>query len=135
MGDWVEVTKKIKKEPEKKTQFSSIRNNTQQSNIIANSGISSSKNTNNIKKLKLDTKKYNEKDLNLIFEDTFDQYINEEFSNLFKYVRPNSDLLKNVYPSEVIDFFYNYIDIESSVKTSADFEEVKNEYYSDDEYF
>tara|TARA_Y100000389_G_scaffold199878_1_gene239160 strand:+ start:2044 stop:2451 length:408 start_codon:yes stop_codon:yes gene_type:complete len=135
MGDWVEVTKKIKKEPEKKTQFSSIRNNTQQSNISANSGISSSKNTNNIKKLKLDTKKYNEKDLNLIFEDTFDQYINEEFSNLFKYVRPNSDLLKNVYPSEVIDFFYNYIDIESSVKTSADFEEVKNEYYSDDEYF
>ena len=135
MGDWVEVTKKIKKEPEKKTQFSSIRNKTQQSNISTNSGISSSKNTNNIKKLKLDTKKYNEKDLNLIFEDTFDQYINEEFSNLFKYVRPNSDLLKNVYASEVIDFFYNYIDIESSVKISGDFEEVKNEYYSDDEYF
>ena len=135
MGDWVEVTKKIKKEPEKKTQFSSIRNKTQQSNISTNSGISSSKNTNNIKKLKLDTKKYNENDLNLIFDDTFDQYINEEFSNLFKYVRPNSDLLKNVYASEVIDFFYNYIDIESSVKISGDFEEVKNEYYSDDEYF
>ena len=138
MGDWVEVTKKIKKEPEKKTQFSSIRNKAQQSNISVNSGISSSKNTNNtnnIKKIKLDTKKYNEKDLNLIFEDTFDHYINEEFSNLFKYVRPNSDLLKNVYHSEVIDFFYNYIDIDSSVKMSGDYEEVKNEYFSDDEYF
>ena len=134
MGDWVEVTKKIKKEPEKKTQFSNIRNKTQTSNIDINSKISLNKNT-NIKKFKLDGKKYNEKDLNLIFEDTFDHYINDEFNNLFKYLKPNSDLLKNVYSSEVIDFFYNYFDIESSVKMTEDYEEVKNEYYSDDEYF
>ena len=131
----MKLRKKLRKNLKKKTQFSNILNKAQQNNINANSGISSSKNTNNIKKLKLDTKKYNEKDLNLIFEDTFDYYINDEFSNLFKYVRPNSDLLKNVYPSEVIDFFYNYFDIESSVKMSGNFEEVKNEYCSDDEYF
>ena len=134
MGDWVEVTKKMKKEPEKKTQFSNIRNKTPQTNTNTNSNtklVSS----NNIKTFKSEVKKYNEKDMNLIFEDTFDQCINDEFDNLFKYLKPNSDLLKNVYSSEVIDFFYNYFDIESSVKITEDYEEVKNEYYSDDEYF
>jgi len=132
MGDWVEVTKKMKKEPEKKTQFSNIRNKTQQTNTNTNTKLGSS---NNIKIFKSEVKKYNEKDLNLIFEDTFDQYIYDEFDKLFKYLKPNSDLLRNVYSSEVIDFFYNYFDIESSVKITEDYEEVKNEYYSDDEYF
>ena len=63
-------------------------------------------------------KKYNEKDLNLIFEDTHSDYLNEQFYDLFRYLKPNSSILQNVNQSDVIDFFYDYFDIESSVKTT-----------------
>lgn len=132
MADWVEVTKKVKKNPEKKLQFSSISKNKEVNNTNTNCV-----NNNNsvVNKIKSHEKKYNEKDLNLIFEDTHGDYLNEQFYDLFRQLKPSSGILQNVNQSDVIDFFYEYFDIESSVKTTEEHNDDNNYYCSDEEYY
>ena len=131
MADWVEVTKKVKKNPEKKIQFSSIS----KSKEVNNTNTNYVNNNSVINKNKSYEKKYNEKDLNLIFEDTHSDYLNEQFYDLFRYLKPNSSILQNVNQSDVIDFFYDYFDIESSVKTTEEHNDDNNYYCSDEEYY
>lgn len=138
MSDWVEVTKKTKKTCQKKTQYSNISNITKINNSNSeqlSAQKTKDKNQVSLKKNRQEQKKYNEKDLNLIFEDTYDDYINEEFYNLMKYLKYNSDILKDVCSGDIIDFFYDYLDVESSVKITDENEEDKNDYYSDEEYY
>lgn len=138
MSDWVEVTKKTKKTCQKKTQYSNIGNVTKINNGNSeqlSAQKSKDKNQVSLKKNRQEQKKYNEKDLNLIFEDTYDDYINEEFYNLMKYLKHNSDILKDVCSGDIVDFFYDYLDVESSVKITDENEEDKNDYYSDEEYY
>jgi hypothetical protein len=132
MADWVEVTKKVKKNPEKKLQFSSISKNKE---INTHTNYVNNNNNSIVNKNKSHEKKYNEKDLNLIFEDTHSDYLNEQFYDLFRHLKPNSSILQNVNQSDVIDFFYDYFDIESSVKTTEEHSDDNNYYCSDEEYY
>ena len=138
MSDWVEVTKKTKKTCQKKIQYSNISNVTKINNSNSeqlSAQKTKDKNQVSLKKNRQEQKKYNEKDLNLIFEDTYDDYINEEFYHLMKYLKHNSDILRDVCSGDIIDFFYDYLDVESSVKITDENEEDKNDYYSDEEYY
>ena len=138
MSDWVEVTKKTKKTCQKNTQYSNISNVTKINNGTSeqlSAQKSKDKNQVSLRKNRQEQKKYNEKDLNLIFEDTYDDYINEEFYNLMKYLKHNSDILRDVCSGDIVDFFYDYLDVKSSVKITDENEEDKNDYYSDEEYY
>ena len=69
------------------------------------------------------------------FEDLYSQELEDNFNIVLNDLKPHSILLNNLSRIDMEDFFYEYFDIENSVKR-VEIKEVKNEhYYSDEEYY
>jgi|SaaInlV_150m_DNA_4_1039716.scaffolds.fasta_scaffold10318_2 hypothetical protein len=105
MGDWITV----KKQPKK-----TARN---QPAILSKNKIPS------------------KKDIDIVFEETYDLLIDEGMEDILYDIKPHSLLLSNVYSSDLTDFFYNYFDKKRTVNIIPDKEADNNEYCSDDEYY
>jgi len=104
MGDWITV----KKQPKK-----TMRN---QPTILSKNKIPS------------------KKEIDTMFEETYDLLIDEGMDDILHEIKPHSLLLSNVYSSDLTDFFYHYFDKNRTVNIISDNED-NNEYYSDDDYF
>lgn len=134
MSEWVEVSKKkpsaIKKDIVQKSALNIISSK----KPISTNTRSSNDCPNKIKgsKIKIGSVDSSSKDT---FEDLYGYELEDNFSTVLNDLKPHSILLDNLSKIDIEDFFYQYFDIESSVK-KVEIKEVKTEYYySDEEYY
>lgn len=134
MSEWVEVSRKknnvIKKDIVQKSALNIISSKKPiSSNRELVKECPNKINANKIKKNSIDTS------LNDIFEDLYSHELEDNFNIVLNDLKPHSILLNNLSRIDMEDFFYEYFDIENSVKR-VEIKEVKNEhYYSDEEYY
>ena len=134
MSEWVEVSRKknnvIKKDIVQKSALNIISSKKPiSSNTELVKECPNKINANKIKKNSIDTS------LNDTFEDLYSHELEDNFNIVLNDLKPHSILLNNLSRIDMEDFFYEYFDIENSVKR-VEIKEVKNEhYYSDEEYY
>lgn len=134
MSDWVEISRKktnvIKKDIARKSSLNIIsskkpissdkeydkdQDNKIKSNVVKPDNIDSSvKNT---------------------FEDAYGYHLEDNFNTILNDLKPHSILLNNISRVDIEDFFYDFFDIENSVKRIEIKEDKKVNYYSDEEYY
>lgn len=134
MSEWVEVSRKknnvIKKDIVQKSALNiiSLKKPISSNTELAKECPNKIK-VNNIKKNTIDTS------LKHTFEDLYSHELEDNFNIVLNDLKPHSILLNNLSRIDMEDFFYEYFDIENSVKR-VEIKEVKNEhYYSDEEYY
>lgn len=134
MSEWVEVSRKknnvIKKDIVQKSALNIISSKKPiSSNTELVKECPNKINANKIKKNSIDTS------LKDTFEDLYSHELEDNFNIVLNDLKPHSILLNNLSRIDMEDFFYEYFDIENSVKR-VEIKEVKNEqYYSDEEYY
>lgn len=69
------------------------------------------------------------------FEETYGHELEDNFNIVLNDLKPHSILLDKLFRVDIEEFFYEYFDIEKSVKRVEIKEEKKQNYYSDEEYY
>ena len=75
------------------------------------------------------------KSMDKYLKDLYGYELENEFNRLLGDLKPTSILLNNVSRVDIEEFFYEYIDIENSVKRVQITPDKKDNCYSDEEYY
>jgi hypothetical protein len=134
MSEWVEVSRKHhdgkKKEIIQKSSLNIIGSNKTISYNQEETYVPSGKTKSNlVNASNIDSVTRNS------FEDLYGYELENEFNRLLGDLKPTSILLNNVSRVDIEEFFYEYIDIENSVKRVQITPDKKDNCYSDEEYY
>lgn len=140
MSEWVEVSRKknnvIKKDIVQKSALNIISSKKPiSSNKEVSKECSNKIKTNKIKINTIDTIDTIDTSVKHIFEDLYGDELEDNINIVLNDLKPQSILLNNLSRIDMEEFFYEYFDIENSVKRVEIKEEKKEHYYSDEEYY